>query len=288
MVLDGRYKAIFWMILWSCSHVCSMSINKKISHSIPIPMVLFFRTFFGLLFFLPFFISVKGYLHLKSQKPGLQIFRISLVVCSMCCTYYAYRHLPLAQATSLGFTGPLITTLFTALFLKERIHLKHWGLILLGYGGVLVMINPWQDQTHLVTSIAILVMLFANVFGSAATICMKTLSGVDSKITMLSYMSISSFLIASCLVPFVWCPLELHDIILLAAIGGFGSLSQYCYLSAITLASPSFVSPFEYTRLVIAIPLGYLFFQELPTIWTLFGSIIIIAASWMISKQKQA
>ena len=282
----SKNKAIMWMILWSVSHVCSMSINKHLSHSIPIPLVLFFRTLFGLLFFLPFFIKEKGYLQLKTQRPSLQAVRIALVIASMCCTYFAYRHLPLAQATSLGFTGPLVTTLFTALFLKEHINVKRWGLIILGYCGVLVMINPFQESAQIILPFAVTSMLFANIFASGAIICMKRLSALDSKVTLMSYMTLSSFLVAAVLVPFVWKPIEISDIVLLAVIGGLGSLSQFSYLSAITNASPSFVSPFEYTRLVVAIPIGIFFFQETPTLWTLLGGLIIIVASWIISREK--
>jgi drug/metabolite transporter (DMT)-like permease len=98
------------------------------------------------------------------------------------------------------------------------------------------------------------------------------------------YTTTITTLIAAILALSVWKTPSFSDLMILVAIGGFGILSQYCSITALRYANPSYLAPFEYTRMCFAIPVGFIFFEEFPTLWTLVGSLIIIGATYGLTR----
>lgn len=268
-----------FMLLWAISFSSAMAFAKTLSPEIDSVIVLFMRYFFGLLFFSPFVLRT-GFKGFATSHLFLQLTRVLFVGVAMGCTYYAYRHLPLALATSIGMTGPLFTTILSMAFLKDTVSLPKWGLILFGYFGVIVMVRPHEMPI----SVGVWVELFGNLFVAMALIITKVLSRTESTLTIMFYGTTITTFIAGVLAISVWKTPAFFDLITLVAVGGFGVLSQYCYVTALKYANPSYLAPFEYTRLCFAIPLGFLFFEEIPTLWTLLGSLMIVAATYGLTR----
>ncbi len=268
-----------FMLLWALSFSSAMAFAKALSPDIHSIIVLFMRYFFGLIFFSPFVFQagIKGFV---TSRPLLHITRVLCVAAAMGCTYYAYRNLPLALATSIGMTGPLFTTVLSMALLKDSVSLSRWILILCGYVGVIVMVRPHEMPI----SIGVWVELLANIFGALSIICVKLLSRTESTLTIMLYANTATTFIAGLLVLGVWNTPKPQDLMILMAVGALGVFSQYCSVTALRYANPSYLAPFEYTRLIFAVPVGYLFFQELPTLWTLFGSLMIIGATYGLTR----
>jgi drug/metabolite transporter (DMT)-like permease len=100
---------------------------------------------------------------------------------------------------------------------------------------------------------------------------------------MLYANTITTF-IAGILALSVWKTPDHSDLMALVVIGGLGVLSQFCSVSALKFANPSYLAPFEYTRMCFAVPVGYIFFQEAPTLWTMVGSLMIIVATYGLTR----
>jgi drug/metabolite transporter (DMT)-like permease len=274
--------SIGYMLLWGISFTFSMSLAKCISADVPSAVIVFLRCLFGLIVFLPFAagaLKTQGIRLLKVQQPLVYCIRVILVSLAMGCTYYAYRNLPIATASAIGFSSPLFTTLLGICFLKNRINLKQGLSILAGYGGVLVIIGPFSFALDSAETIAIL----ANLLASCAIILLKKLSTTESNITILFYTNIATVLLSGMSALFMWHTPSWGDAGLLVLIGMSSTLSQLFYTQALRMAEPYFVAPFEYNRLLFALLSGYYFFDESPNPLVFIGAGFIIASNLYLS-----
>ncbi len=265
--------------MWALSFSMAMTFAKTLSPEIDSLIILFMRFFFGLIFFSPFVVStgLKGFV---TSRPLLHLTRVVCVGISLTCTYYAYRNLPLAFATSIGMTGPLFTTILSMAFLKESVSFPKWMLILFGYLGVLVMVRP----DVMPVGAGVWAELLANLFAALSIICVKLLSKTESTLTIMLYVNTLTTFVAGILVLSVWETPSPHDLVTLGVIGALGVFSQFCSVVALRHATPSYLAPFEYTRMCFAIPVGYLVFGEVPTLWIILGSFMIIAATYGLTR----
>lgn len=271
------------MLLWALSFSMALTLAKKLSPELPTLMVICMRFTFGLLFFSPFVMRV-GWKGFHTSRPLFQILRSFCTVCAVGCTYYACRNLPLALATSIGMAGPLFTALLSMLILKDHVSFGKWGCILVGYLGVIVMVRPHEMEV----SFAVWIEILANIFAGLSSICVKILSRTDSVLTIMLYMNTVTAFLIGLLAYWVWVPVSFPDFLLLIAIGGCGLLSQFGSTSALRYADPSYLAPFEYTRMCFAIPVGYFFFQETPSFWMLGGTLMIIGATYGLTRIELA
>ncbi len=270
--------SIGYMLLWGLTFTFSMSLAKFIDPAVPSSVIVFLRCFFGLMVFLPFAlraIKTEGVQVLKVQRPLLYLIRVVVVSMAMGCTYYAYRNLPIATASAIGFSSPLFTTLLAILFLKNRVNLKQALSILTGYIGVLVVVGPFSFSLHSAESIAIL----ANLLASCSIILLKKLSNTESNITILFYTNIATLLLSGSSAILMWHTPSWEDAGLLLLIGMSSTLSQFFYTQALRISEPSFVAPFEYNRLVFAVLSGYCFFNEGLRASVFIGAFLIIASN---------
>ena len=247
------------MLLSYCIFTITMSCAKFLDKNLSIPTIVFVRCVFAYVFFLPM-IADRGFAYYKTKRLGLHLLRIVLVSCSMLCTYYTYTNIPMSLATCIGFTGPILVTCFAALLLKEKVVLSH-GIIT----GVL-----------------------ANIFAALAIIAMKNLTKTESEKTILLYANTGILLIVGLMTCFTWTLPSRQSMLLLTVMGALAMLSQYCMVKALKLGKPSTLAPFEYSRLLFAIPIGVLVFGEKIGMWIWLGAGILIASNYyiVVSKNK--
>lgn len=228
-----------FMLLWALSFSSAMAFAKTLSPEIDSIIILFMRYFFGLIFFSPFLFQagIKGFV---TSRPILHLTRVVCVGLAMGCTYYAYRNLPLALATSIGMTGPLFTTILSMFLLKDSVSLPKWAFIIFGYLGVLVMVRPHE----LSISTGVWVELLANLFAAFSIICVKLLSRTESTLTIMLYANTVTTFIVGILALTLWKTPDTADLIVLMVIGGLGVFSQFCSVSALKFANPSYLAPF--------------------------------------------
>ena len=260
----------------------SMAIAKQLDPSIPTAMVVFVRSGFGLLFFMPVLIKERKALSRINNIP-LHIIRVTLAVLAMLCTYYTYRNLPIAFATSIGMTGPIFTTALSGLILKEVIGCKKWILVVLGYIGALIVIKP----ASFILDTTIITALLANLLAATCVIIIKILSKKNSIVTIMLVGNVGIFSVSFLISLVQWYPLNAYDMMLISFTGALGIITQLCLNVVIKRTSPSFVAPFEYSRMLFATAIGFVVFNEIPEISTIIGVSIIIVSTYTMLIMKQ-
>jgi len=166
-------------------------------------------------------------------------------------------------------------SLLSIIVLGDRLRWVQWGLIILGYAGVIIMVHPTEGAWNTPVFVA----LGANFFASCAMISVKKLTQTENTTQIVFYFNFLSVIFLGILSIFLWKTPAARDIWILALIGGTATLSQFAIASAMANGDPSVLSPFEYSRLVIAIPVGMIFFDEIPTMWSVLGSLVIVMSN---------
>lgn len=262
-----------YMLAWSFFFSIIMAMSKFLT-DVHLFMLVFFRSLFGLVALAPV-ITSNGISSMRTQHGPKYLILIVLSCTAMLSTYYGYINLPLATATSIGFTAPFMKVMLAALLLNDHADWRTWTAIFFGYLGVLVIVQPG----YVPFEPAILVALLANLLASCFAVVAKKISKDDSELHILFYTSLGRVVVLGTLAAFYWQTPSGINMMMLMALGVLGTLSNFCYLRGLKIGKLSLISPFEYTRLVFAVPISILVFAEYPTVWTLTGSAIIIASN---------
>ncbi len=245
--------------------------------------IAFFRSFFGLLVFLPIFLR-HGTEVLRTQHLHLHVARGVIQTGAMLMFFTAISLLPLAKLSALSFTSPLFASLFAILILGERIRLRRSLALLVGFAGTLIIIRPGAVSVEFGT----LLVLCSSALWAFALLFVKKLSATESSVTIVTYMNL--LLTPLALIPalFVWRWPTGTELMWLALVGAIASAAHLLMTQAFRHADTSAVMPFDYVRLIWASILGFIFFAELPTVWTLLGGVVIAAsASYIAWREAQ-
>ncbi|MCE2716958.1 MAG: DMT family transporter [Pseudomonadota bacterium] len=281
--MQNKHKGLLWILGWCVTFTCGVTISKFLSTSTSNFSLFCIRYFCGLLFFLPIFIPQVTTLAKVKSNPWLHVIRALCIGASTLLTYQSYRNLPLAIATSVGFTGPLLASSFGMIFLKEKInHFKITALIA-GYLGVLFIVQPHNTDLNLYY---VFIGINACILAGFANTLARKLSYMDPALAIMFSSSFILGLIASIGFFTADMPENCFDLFLLCLVGLCGSLSQFAYIKAVSFAEISFIAPFEYTRLLLAVPIGYVLFGESINIFQVFGMTLIIFGSLYLSRGK--
>ncbi len=265
---------ILWMMGWCLSFTITMSIAKYISHEAPVVMIVFMRCLFGFIILLPL-IYKKGIEIYHTQQLKWHLFRILCACFAIGCTYTAYTRLPLSFATSIGFTSPMMVALLSMIALKDYLTGKQWLALFLGYCGVLIMTDPQANGDYT----GMLIALGANLFAAMAMLTVKKLTKTEDALTIMVYSATGILLVSSIVASMYWQPLSLRANLCLCMMGIIATSSQWLYIQAMRIGRPALLASFEYSRLVLAIPLGIWFFGESISATLLLGSVFIIASN---------
>ena len=268
-----------------------MSIHKLVNPDIPTSLKVFMRACFGLLFFTPLIVQ-DGLSIFKSAHYKLHLVRIFYMSLAMGGTYFTYAHLPFTVATSIGFTGPIFTAVLSYFILKDRLKFGQWVSILVGYFGVLLIVNPNGEINN-----TVYVAIFANIVTGLNLIYARKLTSIDSRNTIViignigvivtsGLWSLSYWLLhasGNSLVNITWQLPNLTDTLLLMGMGCLGAFSQIAYITALRHASPGFLAPFEYSRLIISVPIGLALGDAFPENQQIIGILTIVSATLYLS-----
>ncbi len=239
------------------------------------------RYIVGFVYFLPFFAlsANKPNFTLKTKKIYLHILRAISISFATFFTYMTYRNLNLAVATTVGFTGPLIASAIGILIMREKLNAPKTIALVAGYVGVFLIVQPGiiPFSWYIVTGFA------ACAFAAIAISLSKQLSHTDSAEKIMMY-STSILALVGCIIVAFQGFMPWDQLKLLLVMGATGTFSQFAYIKAVSLADVSFVSPFEYTRLLLTVPAGYFIFGETLNMGQLAGMVVIVFGSYFLSR----
>tara|TARA_B100000886_G_C20423362_1_gene492653 strand:+ start:1790 stop:2650 length:861 start_codon:yes stop_codon:yes gene_type:complete len=233
--------------------------------------ILFLKYFFTLFLSMTESYRKNNHNFFKTSSPKLQITRSILSIIESGFFVLSFRYLSLADAHSIGSLTPVIVVALSAIILREKVNLKTWIAIFIGFIGVLIIMRPGLS----IFDPKSLIPLAAAFFLSLYQIVTRKVSEYDSSETSLFYTSVVGIILMSFLVPFFWQPMQSSSYLLFLGVGIFFSLGIYFQIIALSFAKASIVQPFHYTLILWAIILGYIFYNDLPDLPTVIGAIII-------------
>jgi len=252
---------------------------KHLSTEIPVLQVVWGRYFFMVLISLPItYFFFKNHLKWPSNFT-IQFFRSFFLFLSTLFFFYSISVLPLAESLTLMFIAPIIVTLLSAVILKEKVGIRRWIAVLIGFFGALIVIRPGFNEINLATLAAI----GAGFSYALYIVSTRKLSSIDHPLLTLIFTGLSGCFIISVIVYWVWIPLNYYQWILLISLAAVGTLGHLLLILSLNYAEASKLAPLGYFEIVSNMIIGYIFFNDFPDKWIWIGLFFIISSGIYIS-----
>jgi len=280
-MLSKNQLGFFYMFISVCAFSL-MDVIVKWSDAYPIGQVLFFRGFCGIipiLFLIPrdrfndFYKTTKPFLHFKRCLAGL----IALI-----SIFIALRNLPLATVVSITFAAPIFTTLFSIFLLNEKVGFYRWLAVLVGFIGIVIISEPGLSSLNFYYIYPIIFCLGL----SYVAIAIRKLSFTEPVWLISFFFSFSIMILSFFSFYQDWIMPSLVDLFLLSLIGILGGLANLWLSQSYKFSEVSLVTPLKYLALVFAIIFGYFIWNEVPTLKTLLGALLVILSSLIIFRRE--
>jgi len=252
----------------------SVSLIKLAGERIPVVQLLFLRQVGMLLMLSP--LLVRDFPDaIRTNRPGLQLIRVSLALVALFGGFTAVVNMPLADATALGFAKSFFVTLFAMIILKEKVGPYRWVAVACGFIGVAVMLQPGANGYSIYG-------LYAIAGAAAAGLVMviiRLLSQTETSSSILGYQVFGVGAVTLIPAMMVWTqPTPLEWLIILA-IGVVSFFAQKSNIYAYKHGEASLLASLDYVRLLFATIIGFVMFNQLPQLSTWIGAGIIVGAA---------
>jgi drug/metabolite transporter (DMT)-like permease len=259
-----------------------MDVIVKWSVDYPVGQVLFFRGFFGIIFY--FFIIPRERLYdfYKTKRPGLHSLRCIAGLIAIIAIFIALRKLPLATVVSISFAAPIFTTIFSIFLLSEKVGVYRWLAVLVGFIGILIITEPGISNLNIYYIFPIIFCLGL----SYVAITLRQLSTTEPVWLISLFFSIAITFLSFLTLPFGWVMPSFNHFLILSLVGIFGGVSNLWLSQSYKYSEVSLVTPLKYLTLVFAIIFGYFIWDEIPTIKTLIGAFLVIISTLIIFRRE--
>jgi drug/metabolite transporter (DMT)-like permease len=224
------------------------------------------------------FLPREGFDALRSNAPKRQALRAAFLFSGTTLNFIALKYLPITVTTTIMFAGPIVVTLLAIPVLGERVGIHRIIAVCVGFLGVVVVMQPWGAEFHP----AMFLNLAALCLAACYFVMTRMLAGIESNATSQLWVS---GLATICLTPFAfanWTWPTGIDWVFFLLIGVFGASGHILVTAAHRVADASILAPVIYIQIFFATIAGIIFFDTWPTVWTLGGGLIIIAAGFYI------
>jgi S-adenosylmethionine uptake transporter len=188
--------------------------------------------------------------------------------------FYAFSVLPLAQTYSILFAMPLIITVLSVPILGEKVGAHRWGAVAVGLVGVLVVLRPGAAEFGLGHAAA----LGAACSGALASIITRKIGKDERSAVLMPYPMMANFVLMAAVMPFVYQPMPLEHLGLVAMMAVFAVVASLCLIAAYKAADAAVAAPMQYSQIVWAAVYGLLIFDETADLMTWIGAAIVIAS----------
>jgi len=248
---------------------------KWLTTGYPIAELMFLGRLPGPLFAICLAMAGGGLATLKTRKIFWHLLRAIFGVGTMATFFYALKLLPLADTVAICFVAPLIMCALSVPLLGETVGPRRWAAIIVGFAGVIVIVQPTGAGFGLGPVLAV-----TAAFTYAVSINLsRRISTTETSYSMLFWFSIFLLGGSGIVAPFGWVTPQGNDILVFCIMALGGTLGQFLLTQAYRYGEISFLAPLEYTALIWAVLFGFLFWQEFPSATVLVGSAIIVASN---------
>ena len=258
---------------------------KASSDVVPPGEAVFFRSFFALPIILGWLVW-RGDLStgLRTRNPMGHLWRGMFGVSAMACGFAALGLLPLPEVTVLGYAAPILTVIFAALLLGERIRMFRISAVVLGLIGVVIVMLPQLGNDSMGTGArwGVALVLASATLRALAHVHIRKLVQKESTSSVVFYFALTASCLSLFTAPFGWVLPDIQTAAQLIGAGLIGGVAQILLTASYRHAEAAVLAPFDYASILFALVIGYTVFDEIPTLQTLIGSVVIIGAGGLI------
>ena len=240
------------------------------------------RYFFTVVFTLSLMLVFYRNTLVWSKRPKLQLIRGIILAFTTLCFFYSISIISLPKALTLAFVAPITCTALSPIFLSEKVGIRRWSAVLVGFLGCLIVIRPGFIEVNLATLAALACGICYGVY----LIITRKLSTSDNPLLTLLFTGVVGLVITSLFIPSVWINPTLNQWILMSIIGLIASVAHFLIILSLRYADASKLAPLGYTEIITNILISYYFFYELPDNWTYLGLFIIVLSGLYIAKRE--
>ena len=254
---------------------------RKSSENIHIFEVIFFRNLLACIILFPLMYS-SGLASFKMHRPGLFVWRAIFVSIGMFAGFSALTLIPLAQATAISFTTPIFVTILAIFIFGEVIKLRRIAAILVGFIGMLVIVQPGGE----VISLGIILAFVGAFFHSLNLLTVKKLTAYETANSIIVWMVIMLVPISFIPAIFVWEWPSAITWLYLWCLAICGTIGHSFFTRAYSLAEITSLQPFQFIKLPMIAFLAWVIFSEVPAYWTWLGGAIIFSSTAYITRRE--
>lgn len=263
--------------------VLSGAIIKQFHGTVSTEQIVFFRNVFGLILLLPW-LAKNGISTLHTQCLSLHFTRALIGVIAMLCFFYSWAHLPLAQAALLKQTSPFFIPIVAFFWVNETFSWRTGLAILLGFIGVILILNPWENDF---LNLGVLAGLTGAILAGSSKTSIRKMRATEPAQRIVFYFAAFATLLS--IIPAIlhWLPLTWTNIAWLALLSSLATIAQLLLTMAYGYAPAGQLGAFTYSSVIFAALLGWLLWNESIHIIMLCGMAIIISAGLLTMLGQQ-
>lgn len=248
---------------------------KHVTSELPVVQVMFFRSFFGLLFLSPLVFHI-GLARLKTQKLSLHFLRGLLGMLAMFGMFYSFHVLKLTEAVLLKATSPIMLTFIAWVVLKERLTWQACCAVFLAFTGVVIIVNPSEFNPEI--GLGFLAGISSAIIAAFAKTTVRRLGQTEGSDIIVFYFLLFGTLLTLPLLFVFWQPVTAEQWAWLGLVGVLSTAGQVGITKAFSVAQAGQVAMFTYLSLPVAGALGWFLWEERITLPLIIGTVIIVCA----------
>lgn len=257
----------------------SDALAKSLSPHYSPPQLLFLRALVAAVVVLGTLLPCMGRQLFKTENLAVHGFRGAVNVSTACCFYLSLASLPLATATAVAFCAPFFVVMYGALIERERVAAANWISVALGFLGVILATRPDTSSIGIGSVFAVLTALgYATLMISA-----RKIKGTEPMSPLLVYIVLGQLVFSSVFQPWIWKPVAAQHLPELAGLAFFSTIGLTLVSHAFRSAPASQIAPLEYTGLLWAAVIGWLFWHERPDTMFYIGALLIVTSGLCIA-----
>lgn len=281
-----KHKAIVYMIL-SAFCFAVMNLLVRMSGDLPAFQKSFFRNLVAMLFALIILLKNKNGFRWKKGDLKYLIIRSAVGTLGIVCNFYALGHIPLSDASMLNKMSPFFVIVFSWLILKEKLTFVQGAAVFGAFIGALFIIKPSFQNVELLPSA---IAFFGGMSAGLAYTMVRILGkrGVNGPLIVFFFSAFS----CTAMLPFLifdFNPMEWQQVLMLLGAGLAAAGGQFSITAAYSNAPAREISVYDYSQIIFAASLGFIFLGEIPDVYSIIGYIVICAMAvltFMYNNQK--
>jgi drug/metabolite transporter (DMT)-like permease len=270
----GNAVGVGLVLLSSLTLATMMASAKELSATYSVWQIVLVRSIGVGAILVPVIVRSRGDI-LKSTRTSLQLMRVLLGFTGAICMFYSIAHLPLAEASAITYSRVIFVIALAAVIFGDRVGIIGWGAAVIGLSGVTIMLDPAAESLNEAALVAV---------GGAM---IKKLTSTDATATIMCYSAIGFTTLSLIPAILTWQPISWHSapVFVLVMIGSI--TSNWCFINSYRHGEASIIGTVEYSRLVAAAFVGFLIFDEIPSLDATIGICLIMAASFIAIRRDR-